>query len=61
MSLFTIFLTIGETKKTVGNAITKLKLQACSHIDKILLIIPILNKLTTNDIMPDIKNDITKV
>mgnify|MGYP000417930349 CR=1 FL=1 len=60
MSLFTIRATIGETKKTVGNAIKKLKLHACSHINKILLTKPILNKLTTNDIMPDIKNDITK-
>lgn len=61
MSLVTIRETTGETKKTVGNAIKKLKLQACSHIDKILLTRPILNMLTTNDIMPDIKNDITKV
>lgn len=61
MSLFTICATTGETKKTVGNAIKKLKLQAFNHIDKMLLTRPILNKLTTNDIMPDINNDITKV
>ena len=53
-----IFLTTGITKSIAGNATTKAKPHALSHMDRILFTKPILNVLMTNDIMQDISNAI---
>ena len=52
--------TTGETKITAGNATTKANPQAFSQINRMLSLIPTLNKVITSDMRQDINRAIKK-